>query len=195
MTVEWAEQREGAVQPRPAIIMLGRVLALGCLAFALVNVVLELTGHFTRGPLAAYATATSVMDWLVVGVKIVAAAVTLLVVARRPRFVSPSVLTALIWGAFALLAVYTVGNLAETVGMVTGLAGSPDQITVRNIGYVLFFLLGAIGYGVLAVSYSRRAGVRAVPIVVGIVGGPATIGLLLFAIPALLSLLGVLPAS
>lgn len=174
--------------------LLGRLLALGCLGFSLVNIVFEVTGHFAGGPLAGYTSAVSVLDWLAVGLKVVAAAVALLVVAKRPRFVSSAVLTASVWGAFALLTVYTLGNLAETVGMATGLAGSADQITGRNIGYVLFFLLGAAGYGTLAISYSRRVGFRKGYAVLGILAGPAVIALLLLAIPTLLARIGLMPA-
>lgn len=173
--------------------LLGWLLALGCIGFALVNVTFEVTGYFAEGPLVAYASATSVMDWFVVALKLIAAAVALLVVGKRPTPVPSSVLTALVWGAFALLGVYTLGNLVETVGMATGLVGSADQITVRNIGYVLFFLLGAAGYGVLAISYSRRVGFHTRYAVLGMVAGPAVIALLLLAIPALLVAVGLMP--
>lgn len=177
-----------------SVTLLGWLLALGGIGFALVNVVFEVTGRFAEGPLAAYASATSVVDWFVVGLKLIGAAVALLVVAKRPTFVPSAVLTALVWGAFALLGVYTLGNLVETAGMVTGLAGSADQITVRNIGYVLFFLLGAAGYGILAISYSRRTGFRKGYAVLGMVAGPSVIALLLLAIPAVLGWLGLMPA-
>lgn len=173
--------------------MLGWVLAAGTAAFALVNIVFEVAGRFTHGPLAEYAAATTVMDWLVIGLKAIAAAVALLTVAKRQRFVSSSVLTALVWAVFALLTVYSLGNVLETIGMATGLTGSADQLTWRNIGYVLFFLLGAVGYGILAISYSRRVGSQKRHVVLGIVAGPLIIGLLLFAIPTLLASLGVMP--
>lgn len=174
--------------------MVGRLLALWCIGFALVNVVFEVTGHFSDGPLAAYAPGVAVMNWVVIGLKVLGAAVALVAVAKRRIFVPPAVLTMLVWGAFGLLGVYALGNVVEAVAMATGLAGSPDQITVRNISYVLFFLLGAAGYGILAISYSLRAGFRKGYAVLGVLGGPVVIALLLLAMPALLASLGLIPA-
>ncbi|HEX6447147.1 MAG TPA: hypothetical protein VF053_18785 [Streptosporangiales bacterium] len=181
--------------PGRFVTLVGWLLALWCLGFAVVNVVFELTGRFADGPLAAYAPGVTVMDWTVAGLKVLGAVVALLAVARRRMPVSPAALTVLVWGAFALLGVYALGNVVEAVGMATGVAGSPDQITVRNIAYVSFFLLGAAGYGVVAISYSLRAGFRRRYALLGALGGPSVIALLLVAVPALLTWLGLLPTA
>lgn len=116
-------------------------------------------------------------------------------VARRPRGVSPAVVTVLVWAAFATLAVYCLGSVAEAAGMGLGLIGGADLIGIRSVAYVLFFAVAAVGYGILAVSCSRRhsRGMRLA--VLGALGAPAMLGLLLLAIPALLAAFGLLPAS
>ena len=142
--------------PGLVVTVIGMLIALWCLGFAVVNLVFEISGHFASGAYAHYTSGISVMNWLVVGLKVVGAAVALLSIARRPRLVSPAVVTVLVWAAFATLAVYGLGSVAEAVGMGLGLIGGIDQIDMASIGYVLFFLAAAVGYGVLAISYSRR---------------------------------------
>lgn len=180
--------------PSRRVAWLARLLALWCLGFAAVNVAFEVTGHFADGPLAAYAHGAAVMDWIVFVLKVAGAAVALLTVAHRRALVPPALLTVAVWAAFALLGVYALGNVVEGIGMATGLAGSPDQITPRNVAYVLFFLPAAAAYGILAISYSRRTGSRKWFALLGVLGGPLVIALLLLAIPALLASFGMLPA-
>jgi hypothetical protein len=182
-------------RPGIGITATGRLMALCCVGFAVVNVVFELTDHFADGPYAEYSTGLAVMNWLVVGLKAVGAAVALLSVASRPRFVPPAFLGVLLWGAFALLAVYAVGSLVQAVGMASGLAGSADQIGLAGVAYVLFFLVVAAGYGVLAISYSRRFSLRKGVAVLGVLGAPVALGVILLAMPRLLTALGVMPAS
>ena len=153
----------------------------------------EVTGHFTSGTYAHYASGISVMDWLAVGLKVVGAAVALLSVAPRPRLVSAAVVTVLVWGAFATLGVYALGSVAEAAGMGLGLIGGASQIDIRSVAYVLFFLAAAAGFGVLATSYSRRHPQRKSLAILGVLGAPAVLGLLLLAIPALLAAFGLLP--
>lgn len=176
------------------MIVTARLVALCCVAFAVVNVVFELTGHFADGPYTAYASAIAVMNWLVVGLKTIGAAVALLSVAQRQRL-SPTVLGVLLWGAFAMLGVYALGSVVQAVGMASGLAGSADQITMAGVAYVLFFLLLAAGYGVLAISYSRRFRLRKGVAVLGVLGAPVALGLILLGIPMLLAALGLMPTA
>jgi hypothetical protein len=167
---------------------------LGLIGFALVSIVFEIAGRFADGPYAEYASGFSVMNWIVVGLKAIGAAVALLSVAKRPALASPAVMTVLVWGAFATLGVYALGSVVEAVGMASGLLGSPDQIDIAGIVYVLFFSLMAAGYGVLAISYSRRHGLRRGFAILGVLGAPVVLVLLLLAVPALLALFGILPA-
>jgi hypothetical protein len=172
----------------------GRLMALCCIGFAVFNIVFELTDHFADGPYAEYSTGIAVMNWLVVGLKVVGAAVALLSVASRPRLLSPAVLGVLLWGAFAMLAVYTAGSVVQAIGLTSGLSGSADSIDPAGVAYVLFFLLVAAGYGVLAISYSRRFNLRKGVIVLGALGAPVALAVILLAAPMLLAALGVMPA-
>lgn len=179
----------------PGVTVVGVLVSLGCLGFALVNVVLEISGYFDTGPYADYSSAFSVMNWLVVCLKVFGAAVALLSVVGRPRRpVSAAVVTVSLWGAFATLGGYALGSVAEAVGMVLGLTGTSDQIDLGGIGYVLFFLLGATGFGALAVSYRRRAGTRGRLAVLGVLGAPVLLGSVLVAVPSLLVALDIMPA-
>jgi hypothetical protein len=168
-------------------------MALWCLGFAVVNLVFEVTGHFADGAYAHYTSGLSVMGWLVAGLKALGSAVALLSVARQPRLVSPSVVTVLVWAAFATLGIYVLGSVAEAVGMGLGLIGGAGQIDIRSVAYVLLFLAAAAGYGVLATSYSRRHPQRKGLAILGVLGAPVVLGLLLLAIPALLAAFGLLP--
>ena len=181
-------------RPGPVVTAIGILMALWCLGFAVVNLVFEITGHFADGAFAHYASGISVMDWLVAGLKVLGAVVALLAIARRPGLVSPAVVTVLVWAAFATLAVYVLGSLAEAAGMGLGLIGGAGQIGTRSVAYVLFFLVAAAGYGVLAISYSRRHPHGTSLAILGVLGAPAVLGLLLLAVPALLAAFRLLPA-
>jgi hypothetical protein len=180
-------------RPGPGVTAIGILMALWCLGFAAVNVVFEITGHFADGAYAHYASGISVMDWLVAGLKVLGAVVALLSVARRPRPVSPTVVTVAVWAAFATLAVYALGSAAEAAAMGLGLIGGAGQIGTRSVAYLLFFLAAAAGYGVLATSHSRRHPHGKGLVILGVLGAPAVLGLLLLAIPALLASFGLLP--
>lgn len=180
--------------PGPAITLIGVLMALWCIAFAVVNIVFEATDHFAGGPLAEYKAGITVMNWFVVGFKVLGASVALLSVANIPKLHLPALMTMLLWGAFATLSLYVLGSVTQAVGMITGLAGTADQIDLAGIGYVLMFLLAVAGFGFLAISYSRRYGTRRGYVVLGIVGAPVVLGLILIAGPMLLGTLGLLPA-
>ena len=179
--------------PGPVITAIGILMALWCLGFAAVNVMFEITDHFAGGPYAHYTSAFSVMNWLVVGLKVLGAVVALLSVARRPGRTSSAVVTVLAWAAFATLAVYVLGSVVQAAGMGLGLIGGADQIDTASVAYVALFLVGAVGYGVLAISYSRRHPRGKGLVILGLLGAPALLGLLLLAIPALLAAFGLLP--
>jgi hypothetical protein len=163
-----------------------------CVGFAVATVVLETSSRFETGPYADYAAGLTVMSWIVFGLKLAGAAAALASIRPSPR-VPPAVLSGVLWGAHALLGLYSAGSVVEAIGMLTGLAGSADEITVAGVLYVVFFLLGAAGFGVLAVSFSRRFGVGRGAALVGVVTAPVGLGLLLLAIPLLLVAIGVMP--
>ncbi|MEV6489267.1 hypothetical protein AB0M20_11660 [Actinoplanes sp. NPDC051633] len=181
--------------PGARIVATGRLVALACIGFAVVNVAFELTDHFASGPYAEYSAGLSVMNWFVTVLKVVGAAVALLSVARRPRLLPPPLLGVLLWGAFALLAVYGLGSLVQAVGLATGLTGDPDEIGLAAVAYVLFFLLVAAGYGVLAISYARRFQLGKGVVALGVLGAPVALAVILLAVPMLLTALGVMPPT
>lgn len=187
-----AQRREEAGK---GVTVTGVLVALCLVGFAMTNIVFEITDHFANGRYADYASAFTVMNWLVVFLKVVGAAVALLSVATGPRLVSRAVLTVLLWGAFATLTVYTLGSLIEAIGIVLDLTGTADQIDLAATGYLLFFLLASVGYGVLAVSYMRRHHMHRRLAILGVLGAPVMLGLVLVAVPFLLTCLGLMPAS
>jgi hypothetical protein len=58
-------------------------MATWCVGFATVDIVLESTGHLADGEYAEHAAALTVMNWLVVGLTLLGAAVAVLSVAKR----------------------------------------------------------------------------------------------------------------
>jgi len=184
-----------STQPRPVVRVIGWLMAAWCLGFAVVNIVLEGTDYLADSEYADYAAAFTVMNWFVVGLKLVGAAVALLSVARRPLFLPPRLTGTLVWSIFATLAVYVAGGMAQAVAMVSGVMGSPSDVDLAGVGYLIFFLTAATGWGVLAVSYSRRHALGRGPAVLGGVGAPVVLGLVLVAMPTLLAALGLMPSS
>jgi hypothetical protein len=180
--------------PGPAVTAAGWLMALWCVGFAAVNLVYGVTGHFDDGAYAEYATGIAVMSYLVLIIKLVGAAVAVLAIRRVPLSCSPRLVGMTLWGAAALLALYSAGNIVQLAGMLTEVMGSRDEITVLGLGYVFFFILGAIGFGMLAVSFSRRYAVTMPAALVGVLGAPMLIAVLLVGIPLLLAELGMLPS-
>ena len=166
---------------------LGWVMAAWCLGFAAVNIAFQITGRFASGPYAALAAGLAVMDWIVVGLKLLGAAVAVLAANTRA---ATAVRTMLIWGACALLGLYSAGNIVELVVL---LLADPGAIEPRSLAYMAFFLAGAAGYGALAVSYSRRTHAKRSHALLGVVGAPLVLGALLVAAPAALTAIGLLP--
>jgi hypothetical protein len=186
------------VGPRPPgrfVVAVGLLVALWCAGFAAISVWFELTDHFAVGRFADDAAALSVANWFVAVLKVVGAAVALLAVSRTPRFLAPRIVGALLWAAFATLAVYAVGSVAQAVVMLTGVAGDAEQLDAAAVGYVLAFLLAALGFGILARSYARRAGLGTRVMLIGLCGGPVVLGSVLVVLPAILRAAGLLSGS
>ena len=180
--------------PSTAVTMTAVMGALALLAFAAVNIIFEGTNHFADGPLAAYASGLTIMNWLVVGLKLLGAAVLMLSVSRWASGSAPNLITLLLWGAFGTFAIYALGTIGEAVAMATGLAGSPDEIDAAGVAYLIGTVFFAACFGVVAVSYSRRASWRPLPLVVGLLGAPILLVGLLVLAPTLLVLLGIMPS-
>jgi hypothetical protein len=101
----------------------------------------------------------------------------------------------LLWGAFATLAVYVVGSIIQAVVMLTGVAGDAEQVDASAVGYVLALLLGGTGFGILAISYARRAGLGARVMLLGVCGAPLVLGSVLVVLLAVLRAVGLLSGS
>lgn len=189
------------VAPRPPtlpsrfMVAVGLLVALWCAGFAAISVCFELTDHFAVGRYADEATALSVADWFVAVLKVVGAAVALLAVSRTPRFLAPRIVSTVLWAAFATLAVYVVGSIVQAMVMLTGVAGDAEQLDASAVDYVLAVLLGATGFGILATSYARRAGLGARVILIGVCGGPVVLGSVLVVLPVVLRAVALLPDS
>lgn len=181
------------IAPVPArasrpIRALAWVIAACCLGFAAVDIAFEITGRFANGPYAEDAAGLAVMNWIVVGLKLLGAVVAIQVVLARPP---TAVRTTLVWGAFGLLGLDSAGNVVQLVAMVLS---NPGGIELLSLAYVVFFFAVAVGYGVLAVSYSRRTHARRSHAVLGVLGAPLVFGALLVAAPAALAAMGLLPS-
>ena len=196
----WPRRRPS---PAGAARAVGYVAAGWCLGFAAVSawqVVAGPTGPAERS--AADASGLAILIVLVGVLKLVGAAVALAAVLVRPgpRPGRPvQLLGVALWGAFGVLGLYSAGNLAITVGTVSGLLApsaawtAAGGVTPKAIAYVLFFLAGATLFGLLAVWFHRRHHLRWTAAVAGLAGAPLLLGLLLAAAPALLGQWGLLP--
>ena len=184
---------------------LGYVAAAWCIGFAGVS-----AWQLAAGPIgqsatgqryAAHASGLAIMGVLVGLLKLAGAAVAVAAVlvgpGRPPRQLQ--LLGVALWGAFGLLALYSAGNLVITVGTVSGLLApsaawtAAGGVTARAVLYVLFFLVGAALFGVLAVWFHRRHHLRWTSAVAGLAGAPLLLGLILAAAPAILGRWGLLP--
>lgn len=183
------EVTDAPVRAGKAVTAVAVLMAMWCLGFAAVNIVFEATGYFDVERFSPYATTITVMDWLVIVLKLIGATAALLTIAH-PRWIPTALIAVVLWGVFATLGVYVIGSLAEAVGILTGLMGDPDSITPMSVAYLLFFLIAAVGFGILAVAFHLGHRCRPVVIVVGMLGAPALLCGLLFGVPAALTALG-----
>jgi len=181
-------------RPGRAVRVIGVLTALWFAGFAVVNVVFELSDRFSDGPYAEYAAGITVMNWLVVGLKALGAAVALRSISDPSSWPSPTTLAVLLWGAFATIGVYAAGSVAQWIGMASGLTSRTGELDAAAVAYVLFFIAAAAGFGTLATSYSRRHRIRTSFALVGALGAPVVLLLILVVVPAILVRLGVMPA-
>jgi hypothetical protein len=184
---------------------LGYVAAGWCLGFAGVSAWLVASGPIGQPQAgqrhAAYASGLAIMSVLVLVLKLAGAAVALAAVLVRPGWPRRplQLLGVALWGAFGLLGLYSAGNLAITIGTVSGLLApsaawtAAGGVTPKAILYVLFFLAGAALFGVLAVWFHRRHQLRWTSAVAGLAGAPLLLGLVLAVAPAILGQWGLLP--
>jgi hypothetical protein len=177
----------------------GYVAIAWCLSLAAVSVWQLVTELPTGTQIAAYASGLAAMVVVVLLLKVEGALVVFAAVTPLQRRVPAGVLATCLWGAFALLALYSAGNLVITAGTVTGLFApsaawtAAGGVTPKAVLYVAFFLVGAAIFGVLAVSFQRRRRPGWRVVLVGAICAPVVLALLLAVAPALLGRLGLLP--
>jgi hypothetical protein len=213
MTSQQPPDHRGRARGRPwrrpsppgPVRALGYAAAAWCLGFAAVSawqVAAGLIGQLRPGQrYAAYASGLAILGVLVGVLKLAGAAVALAAMRVRPgrprRLLQ--LLGVALWGAFGLLGLYSAGNLAITIGTVSGLLApsaawtAAGGVTAKAVLYVLFFLAGAALFGVLAVWFHRRHHLRWTSAVAGLAGAPLLLGLILAAAPAILGRWGLLP--
>ena len=179
--------------PGRALLSVGALVALWCAAFAAISVWYELTDYFETGRYADDETAISVVNWFVTVLKLVG--MVLAVLAVHPRLIAPRTVGTLVWAAFATLTVYVVGSITQAFVMLAGIAGDADQIDAGSVAYLLAFMLAAAGFGILATSHARRAGLSTRIKVIGACGAPLVLGSVLVILPAILRAAGLLSAS
>ena len=123
--------------------------------------------------------------------------VALLAVDHRPRLLAPRVVGTLLWAAFATTGVYVLGSALQSKKalMLAGLVGNADEIGFVAVSYVLLFLVAAVGFGILAISYARRARLGKREMLLGAVGAPVVLGGVLVVLPAILTASGLLAPS
>jgi hypothetical protein len=173
--------------------VVGVLVAVWCAAFAGVSVWLELTEHFAAGEYADFVAGFSVMNWFVTAIKLAGVVVALLAIQRHPGVLVSRIVGTLLWAAFATLSIYVVGSVVQGFLMLVGVAGDPGSIDGMAIAYVLLFLLAATGFGVLAISYARRTALGKPELLIGVVGAPIILGVILVVVPTLLAMIGLLP--
>src|SRR3954447_11843706 len=181
--------------PSRGVSVVGAMTALWCAGFAAISIWFELTDYFSTGQYAQYTAGFSVVNWVVTAIKVVGVTVALLAIARRPRLLAPNLVGTLLWGAFTTITIYVLGSVMQAALMLTGVAGDADQIDAASVAYVLLFTLAAAGFGILAVSYGRRARLGKREMLLGAVGAPILLGGVLVVVPTVLAAVGMLPAA
>jgi hypothetical protein len=182
----------GLAPPGTLVKVVGALVALWCAGFAFISFWFEVTDRFASGPHAADAAALSVVNWYVFALKLVGVVAAVLATTRPPRFLGAPLIGVLLWAAFATVTIYVLGSLTQAVVMMAGIAGDARRIDAASVGYVFAFLLATAGFGVLAISYARRASLGKRELIMGICGAPLVLGSILVVLPALLKAAGVL---
>ena len=179
--------------PGRAVVAVSVLVALWCAGFAAISVWFELTGYFRTGRYADDATAISVVNWFVAVLKLMGMVVAVLAI--RTRLVAPRTVGTALWAAFATVTVYVIGSITQAFVMLAGIAGDASEVDAESVAYVLAFMLAAAGFGILATSHARRAGLGVRVKVVGALGAPVVLGSVLVILPAILTATGLLSAS
>jgi hypothetical protein len=178
----------------------GVVAAMWSLGFAAVSVWQLVVGPGEGTRFSAYAAGLAVMIAVVLVLKLVGALIAVAAVTRGELGLPARGVALGLWGAAGLLALYAAGSIVIAIGTVGG-AVEPSAawtaaggVTERSLLYLLFVLVGATAYCVLAIAFHRRHRQPWTVAVAGLVGAPLLLGLLLGVAPAILGMVGLLPS-
>lgn len=185
-------QGASGVPAGPRVVATAVLVAAWFLVFAVLNIVVALSGRFEHPDLVRYVPGLLAESAIVFVLKLIGATFAIDSVLARPRL--PARLrSAVLWAAAGTLGVYAVGNIVQLIGFATGVMGSPALITPTTMSYVAFFIPAATGCCILAVSHTRRYHVSRHTAVAGLLGAPLVLGALLLGIPAALAAVGLMP--
>lgn len=185
--------------PSAAVRVTSHVLVAWCLGFAAVNGWHLVSGGPSGTVLSEHVVGVTVVSVLVLLLKLVGAGMAVAAVRATPRARASWLLAVGLWGAAGLLVLYSLGNVLITVGTVSGLLEptpaweAAGGVTGRAVSYLLFFLVAAPMFTAVAASYQRRLRPHRSAVAAGVVGAPVLLGVLLVALPAVLSASGLLP--
>jgi glucan phosphoethanolaminetransferase (alkaline phosphatase superfamily) len=190
------ERSHLAAPPGAGVRAVAALTAVCCVGFAVVNLDLLTTGVVASDAydelIAEYPTGFAVMNVLALVLKLVGAVVAALTVLPPIRRLGPAVIGVCTWAGFATLATYSLGSIGQGVSMASGDSGG--KLDLMSLAYLGFFVVFATGYGILAVSYHRRMGLRARHALIGALGAPVVLGGIAVAI-VLLTALGLVPSE
>jgi hypothetical protein len=176
--------------PSPGVTIIGWCAAAWCLLFAAVNAWDLATGISTR--FGSHARAITVLSAFVFVLKLAGAVAALAAVAPKRIQLPTWPVAVTLWGAFGLLGIYSAGNLVISIGTVTGLLKpsgawtAAGGVSLRAVLFVLFFIAGAAAFGTLAIWFHRRHRLSWGPVLLGLVGAPLLLALILAVAPAIL---------
>jgi hypothetical protein len=201
MTNRTAAPRPTTTRQHPATVVTaaGLLATAWCLGFAAVSVLQLATGPAQDSRYASYASGLATMEIVVLVLKVLGAGLALAAITPGRLGLPARVIAVGLWGAFDLLALYSAGSLVITAGTLSGLLEPSEAwtaaggVTSRAVLYLLFDLVGAAAFGMLAISFHRRHALPRTVAAVGLVGAPLLLAFILAVMPALLGSLGLLP--
>jgi hypothetical protein len=171
-------------------------VAAWAVAFAGVNFYLLFGGTAADSPLRDVWGAMIIMNVLVIVLKGLGAATALASVQSWGRRLPAWLLSGAMWGAGGLLLLYAGLNFGMLIASgqltaTTALAGG--EFLVPAWTYATFFGVPGLLFAAAGRDHQRRTGTSLRWAVLGLLGAPALLGIVLFGVPALLRTAGMLP--
>jgi hypothetical protein len=165
-------------------------------AFAAVNVYLQLGGVDGDNPLREVWSAMTVMNLSVIALKAAGAALALAAVSQWGRRLPTWLVTAGMWGAGGLLLLYAgvnAGALIADGALTSALPLVGGEFAVPGWSYAAFFAVPGVLFAAVARDHQRRSGTASRWMLLGLLGAPALLAMVLLGLPWLLTVTGLLP--